>query len=278
MSHLLTLRLEDAIAAEQNIIQRLLRSSSQVHRDILYVNSLSAYSNSGAGCASSLLCTLTLLKEPTTPALVSTLLELPMEEILTHLQTFVDEQLLVIERPLNSITSITAIRVRHGSLHEFVVGSLQRGLDDHLVDPAETHSTLLARCLQLLHTLLRQDICDIRDPGCANVDVLDLPARIAHALPEAVLYACRSWPAHLIGSGTISERMSSELLNFCTQHLLHWIEVMSLLGELSSAGQYLLETREWCKVCCPRFRKSHLIDAHSAISRMCLRPKRFQYS
>jgi hypothetical protein len=116
------------------------------------------------------------------------------------------------------------------------------------LSPAGDHEAVLDRCLKLLNEHLHQDICDIRDSGLGNTDIPDLSARIARALPDAVRQACLLWPVHLMATSCVSETVSVALLEFCTHHLLHWLEVLSLLGELSSARERLPDIMAWSQV------------------------------
>jgi hypothetical protein len=160
-------------------------------------------------------------------------------KVATLLQSFVDVRLLTTGDARGIVTDTTPLRICHDSLRDFMVDPLRCRVTQYLVSPANSHEALLDRCLSLLNEHLRQDICDIRNPGIANAEVPDLPARIARCVPEALRYACVSWPVHLVASDTVSETMPAALLDFCTNHLLRWIEVLSLLGGLSSACKHL---------------------------------------
>jgi hypothetical protein len=195
-----------------------------------------------------LLGTVVVLGAPSTPSLLATLLQLPLREVIPLLQTFAHTRLILTESPLVPIAATTAIRICHESFCGFVVEPHRCRVSKYLVSPALHHETLLDRCLSLLNKNLCQDICDIRNPGLANADVPELPARIARAVPEAVRYACMCWPVHLVASSSVSGTVSAALLDFCTYHIFHWLEVLSLLGELSSAGKYLPRIMTWCQV------------------------------
>jgi hypothetical protein len=240
--------LNSSIAAAQNLIQLLGEFSNQVPLDTLFVNVLSTYSYDGGPRADTVLCTIALLKRPVTPTLLGALLELPLKEVTALLQTFVDERLVTPESPADPVTEARAFRLCDQSLLEFSVDPLRGQARHGPADPAENHRHLLVRCLRLLKSHLREDICGIGNPGFANADVPDLPARIARSMPEAVRYACVSWPMHLVGSGSVSATVSAALLDFFTEHLLHWLEALSLLEELYSAHNHIPKLLAWCQV------------------------------
>jgi hypothetical protein len=250
MSGCIASRLDSNLAAAQNLIQQLSESSNQVPLDTLYVNHvLSTYTSNGGQHASTLVRAIALLKRPVTPTLLAALLELPLKQVTTLLQTFVDEGLLMTsESPLDTVAKARTFCLCNQSLLEFSVDSVQSQARHDLVDPAENHRIILDRCLRLLNDHLREDICDIRNPGLANAAVPDLPARIARSVPEAVRYACVAWPVHLLACGSVSGTVSAALLEFCAKHLLHWLEVLSLLEELSSVGNHLPKIIAWCQV------------------------------
>jgi hypothetical protein len=81
---------------------------------------------------------------------------------------------------------------------------------------------------------LRKDICGIQDSSRLNSDVGDLPSRIMTHIPSHIQYACRHWAFHL-ENGMISDGLLDLLKKFCSEYLLHWVEVCSLLGELRDA-------------------------------------------
>jgi hypothetical protein len=249
MSGCIASRLDSNISAAQNIIQQLSESSNQVPLDSLYVSRvLSTYSSHGGPRAGTLARAIALLKRPVTPTLLAALLELPWKEVTSLLQTLVNERLVTSESPLDTVAEARTFCLCNQSLLDFSVDPFQIRAKHDMVNSAENHLDLLDLCLKLLNDDLREDICDIRNPGLANADVPDLSGRMVRSVPEAVRYACVSWPIHLLSCGSLSGTASAALLEFCAKHLLHWLEVLSLLGELSSAGNHLPKIIVWCQV------------------------------
>jgi hypothetical protein len=80
---------------------------------------------------------------------------------------------------------------------------------------------------------LREDICDIRDSSLFNIEVTNLDHQLANHVSPQLCYACRFWHIHVELAGTVSDAVTSHLQEFCMKHLLHWIELLSLLKELS---------------------------------------------
>jgi hypothetical protein len=248
MSSCMDSLLESTIAADHVFLQQLCKSSNQMHLDTLYMHMLSSCSDDQTEQAGRLLGSTALLNADPTPTLLAALLRISVPEVVMLVQTLANARLLTTEIPLDTITIMTTLRVCHDSLRGFVVDPLRCRLKQYLVSPQDEHETLLNRCLSLLNEYLRQDICEIRNPGLANADVPDLRARVARYVPEVVRYACVAWPVHLAGSGSLSGTVSAALLHFCTEHLLHWLEALILLEELDSAHNHIPKVLAWCQV------------------------------
>src|SRR5258705_1512640 len=126
-----------------------------------------------------------------------------------------------------------SVRLIHPSFHDFLIDMTRFNDTNFFVDPVPQHGSDAKRCLRVLNTLSR-DTCKIGDPSIRNHEVTDLPLRIATHIPSYMQYAGRYWASHLT-SGNIDTTTFNLLLGFCSNQLLNWLEVMSLLGELDSA-------------------------------------------
>jgi hypothetical protein len=77
-----------------------------------------------------------------------------------------------------------------------------------------------------------------------NSDVTDLDDRLTLYIPESLRYACRFFAQHIYDSSNPGETIADKLNLFLKSHLLHWIEAMSLLGEISRAEEPLAKLSE----------------------------------
>jgi hypothetical protein len=106
------------------------------------------------------------------------------------------------------------------------------------VNPVRDHLWLTECCLEILTTRLRYNICDIRDPSLLNDEVPNLQEQLLDCVSELLSYACRFWAVHwaeYMLSVVLQDRQPHfpvKLAKFCNEHLLHWIEVLSLTGNL----------------------------------------------
>ena len=126
------------------------------------------------------------------------------------------------------------VRLLHPSLFDFLTS---RADDRFRIDLLEQNRILAFRCLAVLNSQLKFDICDIRNPSLLNKEIEDLPERIDHCIPEALRYACQFFAYHVAKVLDFDATLTNTLDEFVSKHLLHWIETMSLLGEISKAEE-----------------------------------------
>ncbi|KAK3897806.1 hypothetical protein C8A05DRAFT_38616, partial [Staphylotrichum tortipilum] len=144
-------------------------------------------------------------------------------------------------KPLHSVISVPAspespVRIFHLSFRDFLVDPGKANKQEKYpfwVDERQTHERLAVRCLALLSTgdRLKKDVCGLLLPGTRRSEVQDI---IDTSLPPDMQYACRYWVYHwkeskrLIRDGDLVDQ-------FLQRHLLHWLEVLGLLGWISES-------------------------------------------
>ena len=144
---------------------------------------------------------------------------------------------------LHSVLSIpnrddAPIRLLHLSFREFLVDTSNKK-NPFWVDERARHEKLASYCINLMSGSdgLRQNICGLQ-PGTSRSEV-DEGKITSHLSPE-LRYACRYWVYHLKRSQRyINDKDSTDI--FLRQHLLHWLEAMSLVGDTNKCAS-LLET------------------------------------
>ncbi|KAL2859970.1 WD40 repeat domain-containing protein [Aspergillus lucknowensis] len=94
------------------------------------------------------------------------------------------------------------------------------------------HDRIFRESLQSLSTKLRRDIYNLADPGVSTSKIA-IPAPEHDPLLD-LRYSCTYFVDHFIDSGLPERSASSDdqVTNFFTQHLLHWLESLSLINEL----------------------------------------------
>jgi hypothetical protein len=125
------------------------------------------------------------------------------------------------------------IRLFHPSFFDFLSSPTQCFMSEFAVQLKKHHSLLAEHCLDIMIQTLRQDICQIGDPSLLLSEISDISTRIATHIPLHLQHACHHWAYHILNGDPNS--VMELLEEFLSKHLLHWIEVSSLLGDLRNA-------------------------------------------
>ncbi|XHG02621.1 hypothetical protein AWENTII_005966 [Aspergillus wentii] len=126
------------------------------------------------------------------------------------------------------------VEMFHLSFHDFLLDGKRCVDQSFWIDERKTHQSLFRHCLGLLSNTLKEDICDLGDPGHLACDIEK--NRIENSLPEAVQYACRYWAMHFDASEEIlSDGDFDQLFTFLKTHLLHWLEALSLMNRITDS-------------------------------------------
>jgi hypothetical protein len=128
------------------------------------------------------------------------------------------------------------IRPQHASVRDYLLDK-GRCTDPHFwIDEQQAHSQIAKYCLRLMNTSLHRDMCNLRmpDAGIRDVDA-DL---LFQCLPPHLSYACLYWVPHVRQCHDHHEQ-KEQIYEFMQVHLLHWLEVLSLLAKLDDAMEML---------------------------------------
>ena len=133
----------------------------------------------------------------------------------------------------------------HSSLRDFLVNPKY---DKTLwfIDTAKYHDVLASSCLERMIDRLKKDMCHLQKHTKKNRDA-DVQQKVK-SLPGDLVYACRYWAGHFTKSKRDNNLLLKLLTTFALEHLLHWIEVLCLLGCLSEGVDALQTTVESLKV------------------------------
>ncbi|KAM7211054.1 vegetative incompatibility protein HET-E-1 [Rhypophila decipiens] len=124
------------------------------------------------------------------------------------------------------------VRLFHLSFRDFLVDPAKRTKNEFWIDQAKYHQTIAERCIQVMRQGLKRDICGLEAPGTLRSEV-DQQTVNTH-LPPEVRYACQHWVHHLKESEHNIED-GDQVHTFLIDHLLHWLEALSLLGRISES-------------------------------------------
>jgi len=150
-----------------------------------------------------------------------------------------------------------AVRLFHLSFRDFLLDS-QRCSDSRFqIDEKERHTSLFQKCMEHI-SQLQENICDLWGPGVLITEIPD--DTIQKSIPPHVQYACRYWLDHW-RLGNPGEQDVGIIRQFLEQHFLHWLEGLSLIGEVPNGAHMIIALEEILPVSC---------NAHYFIQRIVL--------
>jgi hypothetical protein len=135
-------------------------------------------------------------------------------------------------------TSSDPVRILHPSFADFLTHQFRCGNGPWFIDLSLHHRHLAMSCLDLLEKTLRRDLYDLS---------FSFP-RLDITIPEDVSYAGASWIHHVCSTTEDVAPVVMRMDVFLHRHLLHWLEVMSLLKISREAGSLLNSLHGWIQV------------------------------
>ena len=139
------------------------------------------------------------------------------------------------------------IRTFHKSFHDFLTDQERCKDRRFFVEPAVYHTEILLSCLNLMIGTLKRNICNL-DNYAVLSEVKGLSAHQKAHIGDSLGYACQFWTNHLLripGHGPDTEEVQKAIDKFFTTHLLHWIEVLALTGNLSVGVYAMNDVEQW---------------------------------
>ncbi|KAJ7609453.1 WD40-repeat-containing domain protein [Roridomyces roridus] len=126
------------------------------------------------------------------------------------------------------------VRVLHTSFVDYLTDSNRSGGTPWGMDAETGHQVLASTCLRVLHSELKFNICKLEDSHVMNADIFNLVERINLLVSPQLQYSACFLFAHVQEMQLDSVALKS-LEVFFLNHVLHWLEVMSLLGQIPDA-------------------------------------------
>ncbi|KAF7972468.1 hypothetical protein HWV62_17884 [Athelia sp. TMB] len=131
------------------------------------------------------------------------------------------------------------IRIVHTSFYEYLTLHSTSGLTagPWALTVSECHAKLAERCIALLAGNLKENMCD-----------LVLPQPITdETLPEATSYAASFWIEHVCLIVKPSQDLITKIQQFMRDHLLHWMEALSIEKTFDIALRSLPILLKWIR-------------------------------
>lgn len=157
-------------------------------------------------------------------------------------------------------TDRMSIRIHHLSFLDFLTDDSHSHIcpDRFHIDLTEANGTIAAACFAVMIRDLRFNICSLETSSLLNRDVDDLDHRVKSNIHPALEYGCIFWSSHLLAVDWNSE-IDVLLADFLRGiRLLHWLEVLSLVGKVHDALVDLKDVAQRATVMLPSLRLVHL--------------------
>ena len=140
------------------------------------------------------------------------------------------------------------IRVFHKSFPDFLMDPVRCKDVQFFVEPTVHHAEILLLCFRLMGERVKRNICNLDNHAILS-EVKDLPTYQRDHIGDALGYACRFWPKHLLrvpGNSPLVGEVQKSIENFFKTHLLYWIEVLALTGNLDVGVYAMNDVEQWC--------------------------------
>ncbi|KAK7450144.1 hypothetical protein VKT23_013027 [Stygiomarasmius scandens] len=139
----------------------------------------------------------------------------------------------VIHIPTNQEAAVTPF---HASFPDFITNSLRcSGTSFTAIVPSDSHKMLALKCLEYMNHTLKYNICDMPKEFIISRESATNQSDNISKISAALKYCCVHWAFHLERIEKPSAEVIEALDHFLHKNLLHWIECLSILGELGTS-------------------------------------------
>jgi hypothetical protein len=111
--------------------------------------------------------------------------------------------------------------------------------------------SLAELCLDEMNHTLKHNLCQLDDLMVLDEEILDKNDRVQQFIPATLQHACCQWIPHLDSLASGIDKASpvvQKIQEFLFTHLLHWFEVMGMLGHVKVILPFLERLAAWFKV------------------------------
>jgi len=98
----------------------------------------------------------------------------------------------------------------------------------------EAHEMLAIKCLEHMNNFLKYNLCNIPEELIVSRQERTNSLENIGKVSEALKYSCLYWASHLAELHASSSDLILSLHFFLHEHLLHWMECLSIVGELQA--------------------------------------------
>ena len=150
--------------------------------------------------------------------------------------------------PILSISHTSYLHICHQSVADFLLDSGRS--QDLWVDPEFYSLCFAGSCLRLMNAKLKFNFFDLKTSHILNKDIPGMNDHIKTVRSTALDHASYFWASYLKNNcdKILELELQAAVESFLMVHLLHWLEIMSLMGTVNHAAQLLLSAAHWSKV------------------------------
>ncbi|PVF90877.1 hypothetical protein CPB86DRAFT_686878, partial [Serendipita vermifera] len=148
-----------------------------------------------------------------------------------------------------SLTNDKMVQLLHPTFREFLLDSKVAG--QFHIDMAEAHGLMAKGCLQVMKSELKFNICGLESSFLLNSQIHDLGDRISKSISKQLQYSSIHWMSHIVNSGEPSHdvQLTEALLQISrAPYSFWWMEVLSVLGQVTKALSGLQDVSYWLQV------------------------------
>jgi len=140
------------------------------------------------------------------------------------------------------------VRVRHLSVLDFLTGPACP--EEFRVHRPKANEEVGLRCLRMMKKELKFNICELETSSVENARIPNLDKRIQQMISDSLQYSCMHWASHLCaGLEEVTVEVSGLLGElFEGERLLHWVEVLSLMGQVRAGILAMRQVKRYMKV------------------------------
>jgi hypothetical protein len=139
------------------------------------------------------------------------------------------------------------VQILHASFADYLTNQDRCGGRPWFADLSIHHKIFALACFRHMEASLKFNICDLETSHVFNASVHDLDVRVKNCISDHLSYACRFWADHLVQTNC-DHNMVPYLKSFFHVRLLQWLEVLSLIKEVTIASRALKSIANWAKV------------------------------
>jgi hypothetical protein len=139
----------------------------------------------------------------------------------------------------------TPLQPLHASFAEFIIDPKRS--DKFHVDVKEANAIFASSCLHVMNSGLKRDLLNIGDIFTHYSNIKDHPG-LMQKIPVELQYACKFWISHFSEVDANVDFFLQQIETFLYNHLLHWIESLSLMQQLETAVSMLPRLEQWLKI------------------------------